>query len=226
MDRQSHWNRVYETKELNEVSWYQRSPERSLFYIRKFSEPSQQVIDVGAGASPLVDSLIDEGYVRPIILDISPVGLDRSKARLGALAKLVHWVVADVTADVVLPMVNVWHDRATFHFLTDPADRANYARLAGRTLRPAGYLIIATFAPDGPKRCSGLPVQQHDGKSIGSLFDDEFEFVEEAREVHVTPAGAEQPFSWSILRRRVGEIRRPRRSSIPAPMSSQQDGGA
>lgn len=223
MDRHSHWNRVYETKEPEAVSWYQRSPVRSMLYIQKFSEPTQQVIDVGAGASRLVDALIDAGYVRPIVLDVSAAGLELAKARLGMLAKLVQWVVADVTEDLVLPIVDVWHDRAALHFLTDPADRAKYARIAARTVRPAGHLVIATFAPDGPERCSGLRVQRHDGRSLGTLFDGEFEFVQEERELHLTPAGAEQRFSWSVFRRRSGETRRPRRSSIPAPISSRAD---
>ncbi len=220
MDSESHWNRVYETKEPDAVSWYQRSPERSIGYIQKFAETTQRVIDVGAGASLLIDTLLDAGYVRPIVLDVSAAGLERAKARLGARAARVHWVVADVTDDVELPTVDLWHDRATLHFLTDAADQANYARLAARTVRPAGHLVIATFAPDGPERCSGLPVQRHDGKSLGSLFDGEFEFVQEEHEVHVTPARAEQHFCWTVFRRRQGEKRLPRRSSIPAPISS------
>ena len=220
MDRESHWNKVYETKEPDTVSWYQRRPERSIGHVRKFAEMTQQVIDVGAGASMLIDALLDAGYVHPIVLDVSVAALERTKARLGARAKRVHWVVADVTQDLDLPMVDLWHDRAALHFLTDAADRANYARLAARTVRPAGHLVIATFAPDGPERCSGLPVQRHDGKSLGNLFDGEFEFVQEEREVHLTPAGAEQHFCWTVFRRRQHEKRLPRRSSIPAPISS------
>ncbi len=191
---------MYETKRPDTVSWYQRSPGRSIRFIQEFSELTQQVIDIGAGASLLVDALLEAGYVRPIALDVSVVGLECAKLRLRALAERVHWVVADVTQDPVLPAVNLWHDRATLHFLTDAADQANYARLAARTVRSSGHLVIATFAPDGPERCSGLPVQRHDGKSLGNLFDGEFEFVQEEREVHVTPAGAEQRFSWSVFR--------------------------
>ncbi len=161
--------------------------------------------------------------MRPIALDVSAVGLECAKARLGALAERVHWVAADVTQDPFLPAVDLWHERATLHFLTDPGNRASYARLAARTVRPSGHLVIATFAPDGPERCSGLPVQRHDGKSLGNLFDGEFEFVQEDREVHLTPTGAEQRFSWSLFRRRSGELRRPLRSSIPAPISSPAD---
>lgn len=223
MNRESHWNKVYETKRPDAVSWYQRSPERSIGYIQKFTENTQQVMDVGAGASLLIDALLDAGYVRPIALDVSGAGLECAKARLGPLAKLVWWVVADVTKNPVLPPVDLWHDRATLHFLTDPVDQANYANLAARTVRPAGHLVIATFAPDGPERCSGLPVQRHDGKSLCSLFDGEFEFVQEEREMHFTPTGAEQRFSWSVFRRRLSELRRPRRSSIPAPISSPAD---
>jgi SAM-dependent methyltransferase len=217
MDRESHWNGVYNTKQPETVSWYQRSPKRSMDYIQKFTENTQQVIDVGAGASVLIDALLDAGYAHPIALDVSAEGLDRAKVRLGLLAKLVWWLVADVTKDPTLPAVDLWHDRATFHFLTDAVEQTKYVDLAAHTVRPAGHLVIATFAPDGPERCSGLTIQRHDGKSLARLFEGEFELVQEERELHLTPSGAEQQFAWSIFRRRSGELRRPRRSSIPAP---------
>jgi SAM-dependent methyltransferase len=223
MDRESHWNNVYATKRADSVSWYQRSPERSIDLIRKFTETTARVIDVGAGASLLVDALLDAGYLYPIVLDVSAAGLECAKARLGELAARVQWVVADVTQNPTLPAVDLWHDRAALHFLTDAVDQESYAKLAARTVRPGGHLVIATFAPDGPERCSGLQVRRHDAKSLLSLFDGEFEHVQQEREVHITPAGAEQVFSWSVLRRRSGELRRPRRSSIPAPMSSPTD---
>ena len=189
-------------------------------YIQKFAEPTQRVIDVGAGASLLVDALLDAGYRHPIVLDVSASGVEHAKTRLGKLADFVQWIVADVTLDPILPAVDLWHDRAALHFLTDSVDQTSYAKLAARTVRPAGHLVIATFAPDGPERCSGLPVQRHDGRSLGDLFEGEFEFVQEEREVHLTPAGAEQHFCWTVFRRRQHEKRLPRRSSIPAPISS------
>jgi SAM-dependent methyltransferase len=202
MDREAHWNRVYETKQPNAVSWYQRSPDKSLAYIRKLTNVTQKIIDVGGGASVLVDALLDAGYERPIVLDVSAAGLERAKNRLGSRATLVEWLVADVTTAPALPPVDLWHDRAVLHFLTEPADQAAYAALAGRTVRPGGHVVLATFAPDGPEKCSGLSVQRHDGASVARLLGPSFDLSEEDREVHLTPSGGEQRFSWVVLRRR------------------------
>jgi SAM-dependent methyltransferase len=202
VDGESHWNRTYQTKRPGEVSWYEPRPERSMQFIRRVCPPPAHVIDVGAGASTLVDALLEAGYVRPLALDISATALDESKARLGARSALVDWIVADITRATTLPAVDLWHDRALLHFLTDAADQRAYARLAAQTIRPGGHLVAATFAPDGPERCSGLPVQRHDGRSLASLLGPNFELQSEEREVHHTPSGAEQRFCWSILRRR------------------------
>lgn len=202
MDREAHWNQVYATKQPDAVSWYQRSPDNSLAYIRKLTNVTQKIIDVGGGASVLVDALLDAGYERPIVLDVSASGLDRAKSRLGSRAALVEWLVADVTKAPDLRPVDLWHDRAVLHFLTEPADQAAYAALAARTVRPGGHVVLATFAPDGPEKCSGLPVQRHDGASIGRLLGPSFESITEDREVHRTPGGGEQRFSWAVLRRR------------------------
>lgn len=202
MDPQAHWNQVYTTKAPTGVSWYQRSPERSLALIRKHAQPSQRVIDVGGGASSLVDALLDAGYQRPLVLDVAVAALAHARQRLGARAAEVEWVVADLTQAPVLPPVDLWHDRAVLHFLTDPADQAAYAALVTRSLRPGGAIVAATFALDGPERCSGLPVQRHDGASVARLLGAGFEPIEEEREVHVTPGGVEQRFAWTVLRRR------------------------
>jgi hypothetical protein len=202
MDREAHWNRVYETKQPDAVSWYQRSPQRSLAYITKLTEPSQKIIDVGGGASGLVDALLDAGYERPIVLDVSAIGLEHTKKRLGSRAALVDWVIADVTKAPELPLVDLWHDRAVLHFLTEPANQAAYATLASQTVRHGGHVVVATFAPDGPEKCSGLVVHRHDGASVARLLGTDFELVEEEREVHVTPGGGQQRFSWAVLRRR------------------------
>jgi SAM-dependent methyltransferase len=202
MDREAHWNRVYETKRPDAVSWYQRSPEKSLACIRKLTSVSQRIIDVGGGASGLVDALLDAGYERPIVLDVSASGLEHAERRLGPRAGLVEWIVADVAKVSALPPVDLWHDRAVLHFLTDPADQAAYAVLAARTVRPRGHVVLATFAPDGPEKCSGLPVQRHDGASAARLLGADFELVDEEREVHVTPGGSEQRFSWTVFSRR------------------------
>ncbi len=202
MDPRAHWDRVYREKKPTEVSWYQPNAERSLELIRRFSDTSARIVDVGAGASLLIDSLLDSGYQRPILLDLSTAAFEHAKRRLGVAADLVEWIVGDVTQNPPLPPVDLWHDRAVLHFLTDAPHQQAYAELAARTLRGGGHLIVATFAPDGPQRCSGLEVSRHDGRSVAALLGPEFELLDEIREVHGTPAGAEQRFCWSILRRR------------------------
>ena len=201
MDRESHWNGVYQAKPAETVSWYQRNPERSVSLIRKYAEPSQTVIDVGAGASLLVDALLDIGYENLTVLDVSAVGLDVAKARLGSRSELVQWIVADVTKKPVLPPTDLWHDRAVLHFLTETDDQNAYQELVTSAVTPSGHLVLATFAPDGPERCSGLSVQRHDGASLSKLLGPKFELLHEEREIHVTPAGAEQRFCWTVFRR-------------------------
>jgi SAM-dependent methyltransferase len=202
MNSEAHWTKVYETRTPDRLSWYQRSPERSIAFIRKLTSPSMRVIDVGGGASSLVDALLELGYERPLVLDVSAVALARAKERLGARSELVDWRVANILSQPVLPQVDLWHDRAVFHFLTNAAEQATYASLAAHCVRTGGHLVLATFAPDGPEKCSGLPVQRHDGVSLERSFDKAFELVAEEREVHLTPAGAEQRFTWVALRRR------------------------
>lgn len=202
MDSRAHWDQVYQSKKPTEVSWYEPNAERSLDFIRQFGNAQSRILDVGAGASRVVDALLDLGYPKPILLDISATAFEHAKTRLGSRAALAEWVVDDVTNDPELPVVDIWHDRAVLHFLTTaPAQRA-YARLAARTVHSGGHAIIATFAPDGPERCSGLPVSRHDGQSVAALLGPSFELIEEHREVHRTPAAAEQRFCWSILRRK------------------------
>jgi SAM-dependent methyltransferase len=201
MNDQNHWNQAYLTQEPTEVSWYQSHPETSLKLIARFCDQSARIVDVGGGASNLVDALLDRGHPRPIVLDISAAALEHAKRRLGPRSDLVEWIVGDVTEMAALPAVDLWHDRAVLHFFTEPSAQQAYARLAARTVRPGGHAIIATFAPDGPARCSGLPVQRHDGRSVALLLGSEFELLEEERLVHRTPTGAEQRFCWSTLRR-------------------------
>jgi SAM-dependent methyltransferase len=201
MDTEEHWNRVYGTKKPAAVSWYQASAEASMRLIRRFCSPPARVLDVGGGASVLVDALLDAGYPRPVVLDVSAAGLEHARTRLGPRAGLVDWVVGDVTREPGLPEVDLWHDRAVLHFLVEPADQSAYARLAARTVRRGGHAVIATFAPDGPEQCSGLPVQRHDGASVALLLGPALELLEEERQIHRTPSGSEQRFCWSVLRR-------------------------
>lgn len=202
MDLRAHWDQVYRAKKPAEVSWHQANAEQSLQLIRRFGNVGARIIDIGAGASQLIDSLLDLGYPRPVLLDISAAAFEHTKARLGPRAERVEWIVADVTQNPELSPVDVWHDRAVLHFLTDALTQRAYARLAARTVRSGGHVIIGTFAPDGPERCSGLPVSRHDGQSVASLLGPDFELLDEEREVHKTPSGTEQRFCWSILRRR------------------------
>jgi SAM-dependent methyltransferase len=198
MDRAAHWQDVYASKQPGQVSWYAPRLERSLSLISGVASPDAAVIDVGGGASTLVDDLLRLGFHDVTVLDVSEAALQASQRRLGAAAERVHWIVSDVLAARLPRRFDLWHDRAVFHFLTDPADRATYAALARASVVPGGHLVMATFAPDGPSRCSGLDVARYDGAMIaGELAG--FELVEESREAHVTPWGAEQRFAYFLL---------------------------
>ncbi len=199
---EQHWNNVYATRKADEVSWFQSLPRRSLEFIRKYGERDAGIIDVGGGASTLVDRLLDSGYSRLSVLDISGEALRLSAKRLGERASQVAWIAADVTSRPSVTPVLLWHDRAVLHFLTKPEEQVAYASLARTSILPGGHAVIATFAPDGPTRCSGLDVQRHDGESLAKLLGSEFELVEEDRETHLTPKGVEQRLCWAALRRR------------------------
>jgi SAM-dependent methyltransferase len=202
LERQVHWENVYTSKDEKEVSWFEESPTVSLDLIRSTGVTSgASIIDIGGGASRLVDALLEAGFEAVTVLDLSKKALATAKARLGALAAKVRWVVADVTTWEPSEAYDVWHDRAAFHFLTAPKDRAAYAARASRTVRPGGHLIIGTFAPDGPERCSGLPIVRHDAASLGDVFGSEFELMESRLHSHQTPMGATQRFQFSRFRR-------------------------
>lgn len=196
---EAHWQKVWQERTAGEMSWYQPRPDRSLREIMLTGVPpaTARLIDVGGGASMLVDHLLSDGWQDLTVLDISEDALVRAKERLGADAQKVDWLVGDVrSADLGGPF-DVWHDRAVFHFLTEPQDRAAYVENMRRHLAPKAHVIIATFAPDGPERCSGLPVMRHDAASIAEALGDEFRLASEAREVHKTPSGNEQPFVYA-----------------------------
>lgn len=200
--REAHWQGVYTTKGEHDVSWFEESPTVSLDLIRATGTGvGASVIDIGGGASRLVDSLLDLGYEAVTVLDLSAQALDTAKARLGSRAARVQWVVADVTTWQPSQSYDVWHDRAAFHFLTDPKDRAAYAERVRQAVRPGGHVIIGTFALDGPERCSGLPIVRHDAASIGEVLGRPFELVESRRHDHLTPMGTVQRFQFSRFRR-------------------------
>jgi SAM-dependent methyltransferase len=201
-DRKDHWEAVYSTKAETGMSWYQDEPRLSLELIRAVAPPEGgRIIDVGGGASVLVDRLLGFPFGEIAVLDISEVALGKARARLGERAERVRWVVADVTEGPELGTFDVWHDRAVFHFLTDPEDRKSYVELARKTVAEGGHLVIATFADDGPKRCSDLDVCRYDARSLASELGEGFFLMREARETHSTPWGSSQPFFYGVFRR-------------------------
>ena len=202
-DRSSHWDSVYATKGEAEVSWFQDSPTISLDLIRAAApDHGAAVIDVGGGASRLVDALLQDGYRDVSVLDLSANALDATRKRIGAAAATVDWIVADATTWQPAKTYDVWHDRAAFHFLTDAGDRAAYVERLRSAVAPGGQIIIATFAPDGPEKCSGLPVQRHDSASLLAELGPEFTLVETRRETHHTPWDSTQAFQFSRFQRR------------------------
>ena len=197
MDRREHWDRVYRTKGPREVSWYQRVPDLSLALIEASGQPKDAgLIDVGGGSSALVDSLLDWRYTHLAVLDVSATALGLIRSRLGPHADAVEWFEADVTSFVPPHRFGVWHDRAVFHFLTEETDRRAYVATLRRTVRPGGAVIIATFALDGPSKCSGLDVVRYDEEHIRAELGSEFPLREVRREIHVTPSRSEQPFIY------------------------------
>ena len=207
--RRAHWERVYLTKGENEVSWFQDNAAASLELIELAgATPGAAVIDIGGGASRLVDDLLARGFERVTVLDLSEAALSTARTRLGEAAAKVEWVAADVTLWEPRHGYDVWHDRAAFHFLTEPADRAAYVDRLRRSLRPGGHAIIATFAPDGPERCSGLSVMRYDAESLRRILGGEFALIDHRRHEHVTPWGAMQRFQFSVFR--FGAERKPR----------------
>jgi SAM-dependent methyltransferase len=202
-DRKAHWEGVYQDKSPLEVSWYQQVPSLSLELIQHAGIAADApVIDVGGGASVLVDALLTAGYRRVAVLDLSAKALAAARERLGAAAAGVEWIEADITAFAPAHPFALWHDRAVFHFLTAAADRAAYRRVLKQTLPVGGHLIIAAFAVGGPTRCSGLEIVQYDAHRLGSELGEEFESVEQRSEVHITPAGKEQAFNYFRFIRR------------------------
>ena len=198
---QAHWDRIYETRAGNELSWFQEHPAISLDLIRATgAKPGAAIIDIGGGASRLVDALLDEGFCASV-LDLSESALAAAKARLGPRSAKVAWIAADVTAWEPSETYDLWHDRAAFHFLIEAAGRQAYAERVAKSVRPGGHVIVGTFASDGPQSCSGLPVLRHDAASIGAVLGKRFALVETRRHDHVTPAGRTQRFQFSLFRR-------------------------
>jgi hypothetical protein len=199
--RQAHWENVYTTKGENEVSWFQQSPTPSLDLIMMQAEPTSAIIDIGGGASRLVDHLLERGFEDITVLDLSAAALAADKVRLGADADRVNWIVADVARWEPARAYDIWHDRAAFHFLTEASDRAAYIARLERGLKIGGHAIIATFALNGPEKCSGLPVARYDSASLAQTLGAAFKLIHTRRHEHATPWGAQQAFQFSIFRR-------------------------
>jgi 2-polyprenyl-3-methyl-5-hydroxy-6-metoxy-1,4-benzoquinol methylase len=203
MDPRTHWETVYRTKDVHEVSWFQAEARRSVELIgRVCPDHAVPIIDVGAGASVLVDNLLDAGYRDLSVLDLSETALKISQARLGADSAKVKWMRADVLrAELDEQGYAVWHDRAVFHFLTDAADRQAYVDQVRHAVKPGGHVLIATFAEDGPDHCSGLPVVRYSAEGLHSEFGTGFQLVRREHEDHRTPLGGEQSFLYCLCRR-------------------------
>jgi 2-polyprenyl-3-methyl-5-hydroxy-6-metoxy-1,4-benzoquinol methylase len=201
-DVRQHWNKVYTTKSPDAVSWYQPHLARSLELIERVApDLSAAIIDVGGGEATLVDDLLAKGYENLTVLDISPTAIEVSKRRLGATAGKVKWLAADVTS-AALPIrhYDVWHDRAVFHFLTKAAQRASYVRQVKHSVKPRGHVIVATFGPEGPAKCSGLAVVRYDAEALHGEFGPQFRLVEHDTEVHRTPSGTTQQFIYCLCK--------------------------
>jgi len=203
MQSREHWDHVYQTKGPTGVSWFQPHASQSLALIRETGVPlDAPIIDVGGGASTLVDDLLDQGHTNLTVLDLSGAALAASQARLGERAKAVAWKVGDITA-VELPALtyDVWHDRAVFHFLAAPQERQAYVRAMLQALRPNGHAIIATFADDGPQQCSGLPVTRYSPAGLYAQFGDAFTMLRQERQAHHTPFGTVQQFVFCLFQK-------------------------
>lgn len=199
--RETHWNDVYRTKGDSDVSWVEDVPRLSLDLIQEHAQPTSAVIDIGGGASRLPDALLGAGYTDVTVLDISAEALAKARTRVAAMGGEAQWIVSDVTKWRPARAYDLWHDRAAFHFLTSAEDQAAYRQVLDKALRSGGTAIIATFALDGPEKCSGLPVARHDGSSIAAVLGSGFSLGREMRHDHHTPWGSVQKFQFSVFRK-------------------------
>ncbi|MDE2434450.1 MAG: class I SAM-dependent methyltransferase [Burkholderiales bacterium] len=203
MQNKDHWEKVYSTKAPDSVSWFQPHADLSMRLIRSSGlAHDATIIDVGGGASTLVDDLLDDGYANVTVLDLSAAALAESQRRLGEKSTRVKWVEADVTcAKFEQHSIDLWHDRAVFHFLTAQSDREVYVRQVLRALKPGGYVIMATFGGNGPTQCSGLPVMRYAPNDLHAEFGDAFTLLTHEEQVHRTPFGTDQQFIYCMCRK-------------------------
>jgi SAM-dependent methyltransferase len=202
VDAKTHWEKVYTTKAPDAVSWYRAHLETSLALIKRAADAhSASIIDVGGGESTLVDDLLLRGYNNLTVLDVSQTAIEATKKRLVSASEHVRWLIGDIIEIELEPHAyDLWHDRAVFHFLTTPERRLAYVRQVTRALKPGGHVIISTFGPDGPTKCSGLEVMRYDAESLHGQFGGQFRLVESSKELHHTPFGTTQQFLYCYCR--------------------------
>lgn len=203
MQSTNHWDRIYTTKPPNTVSWFQEHADQSMRLIRGTGAPKDaSIIDVGGGASTLVDDLLESGYSAVTVLDISAAALAAAQQRLGTRSGEVRWINANILSAPLAPQAyDVWHDRAVFHFLTSPQERQAYVEAVLKAVKPGGHVIVATFAEDGPTQCSGLPVRRYDPAGLHSEFGSPFTLLLHEKEDHLTPSGSVQKFIYCYCRK-------------------------
>lgn len=201
--KKEHWEKIYQSKDTTtDVSWYQDDPSTSIKLILSTGvNKVGNIIDVGGGDSKLVDKLLQLNYQNLSVLDISGKALKKAKVRLGENANLVTWIESDILEFDTRARFDIWHDRATFHFLTKKSDITDYAETAGKLVKPDGHLIISTFSENGPNQCSGLGITQYAKESIKKVFESDFKLVESFEETHQTPFNTKQSFLWSVFRK-------------------------
>jgi SAM-dependent methyltransferase len=202
MNAKDHWQTIYQAKAPEQLSWFQAEATLSRDLIIRFApDRDAKILDVGAGASTLVDGLVLAGYHHVTVLDISAAALEHARRRLGAAAETVRWREADVlTASFTEGAIEVWHDRAVFHFLTEASDRERYVAQVRRAVKPGGLVLVATFAEDGPTRCSGLETRRYSPDALHAEFGVDFQIISSQREEHITPTGTKQAFTYCVCR--------------------------
>lgn len=202
-NRKNHWENIYQTKALNEVSWYQPTPQTSLDFIQKLNTPlTAKIIDIGGGDSFLVDHLLKLGFTNITVLDISEAAINRAKTRLGELATQVTWIVADITEFKPIKQYDVWHDRAAFHFLTNETDIKKYVEIAEKSTSTEGHLIIGTFSENGPTKCSGIEIKQYVENDLAHVFNSAFQKISCSNINHATPFNTVQNFTFCTFKKR------------------------
>ena len=203
MNQKDHWEQVYSTKLTQKLGWYVPHLQTSLSWIKGLNlAVGAPIIDVGGGASTLVDDLLEAGYRSITVLDISKKAVSTAKARLGKRAELATWLEGDITSvDLPKHYFELWHDRAVFHFLTEQKQQRKYRENLKKALKPGGHLIVGTFAPEAPAKCSGLPVQRYSPEQLEDTLGGEFELKRHHKELHITPGGVEQMFLYCQFRR-------------------------